>query len=136
MRIMQYTRNITILLLLSFVSLTGFAQEDGAEKLKKMKIGFLTDKLDLTSDEAEKFWPIYNEYMDEKSAIIKKFKKADDDPDAGVKQKKAEANLAEKYNTKFKEVLSDEKVTKLHKAEKEFNKILIEQLKKRQNKEE
>ena len=30
------------------------------EKIKTLKVAFITDELDLSSSEAEKFWPIYN----------------------------------------------------------------------------
>lgn len=30
------------------------------EKIKSLKVAFLTDKLSLTPEEAEKFWPVYN----------------------------------------------------------------------------
>jgi hypothetical protein len=51
---------ITVLLLsLSSV----YAQK--FEKVKALKTAFITDRLDLSSSEAEKFWPIYNQYEKE-----------------------------------------------------------------------
>jgi len=35
--------------------------EENKEKIKAHKIAFITDRLNLTPDEAEKFWPVYNE---------------------------------------------------------------------------
>ena len=32
------------------------------EKIKALKIAFITEELNLTSNEAEKFWPVYNKY--------------------------------------------------------------------------
>ena len=47
------------LLCLSFVA---HSQKDRHERIKALKVPFLTEKLELTPAEAEKFWPIYNSY--------------------------------------------------------------------------
>ncbi|WP_397446167.1 sensor of ECF-type sigma factor [Polaribacter sp. R77954] len=39
------------------------------EKIKALKIAYLTEQLNLTSAEAEKFWPVYNAYNQEQNAI-------------------------------------------------------------------
>src|SRR5436309_956722 len=41
------------------------------EKIKTMKIGFLTERLNLSSEEAKTFWPVYNKYQDELEVIRK-----------------------------------------------------------------
>jgi len=59
-----------IICLAVFTFSFSFAQEEKErirEKIKARKIAFITDKVGLTSKEAETFWPIYNEY-----ATIKK----------------------------------------------------------------
>ena len=45
------------------------AQNPNLEKLNSYKIGFFTKKLNLTSAEAEKFWPVYNEYQKQKNTL-------------------------------------------------------------------
>ena len=58
-------KNIKILTtLLLLFSLMGFTQDDPSkkEKIKALKTAFITTELDLTSAEAEKFWPIYNAF--------------------------------------------------------------------------
>ena len=44
----------------------GFAQggEKMRERIKAQKVAFITDKLNLTPEEATKFWPVYNAYED------------------------------------------------------------------------
>ncbi|WP_340696598.1 sensor of ECF-type sigma factor [Flavobacterium ginsengisoli] len=55
-------------LLLFLTSISFFAQngkiDEKREKIKAFKVSFLTTELELTSTEAEKFWPIYNAYDD------------------------------------------------------------------------
>src|SRR4051812_43224233 len=41
------------------------------EKIKTMKIGFLTERLNLSPEEAKSFWPVYNKYQDEIEVLRK-----------------------------------------------------------------
>jgi len=58
---------LTTIIIMSFSNL--FAQK--FEKVKALKTAFITDRLDLSSDEAEKFWPVYNQYEKELHQLIK-----------------------------------------------------------------
>jgi Skp family chaperone for outer membrane proteins len=53
-------------LLLLLLSLTTFAQDMGkrVERIKALRVAFISDRLDLTTDEAQKFWPIFNQFDD------------------------------------------------------------------------
>jgi membrane-associated HD superfamily phosphohydrolase len=90
------------------------AQPPSNEKMRALVIGYITKELDLTSEEAQKFWPIYNQYETE----IKEARK----------QQKEELDLEEdvlkirrSYKVKFKTAgISEQKVDKLFKAEKKL----------------
>ena len=110
------------------------------EKLNTHKIAFLTDRIDLTEAEAEKFWPIYNVYEEEKKAI--KEDKLVEALNADISEKEAEKALTsimdlrskeleldKKYLGKFRTVLSASKVVKLIKAEREFKAKMVGKLK-------
>ena len=57
-------------LLFLFGYLTMMAQtNDRLERIKAFKVAFITEKLELTTDEAEKFWPIYNQFEDSSNKI-------------------------------------------------------------------
>ena len=43
---------------------------DKEQEIKSQKIAFFTDKIGLTPEEAQTFWPIYNNYWDKKNKII------------------------------------------------------------------
>ena len=55
---------ISCLFLCLTLGFSSFAQEknESREKIKALKIAYLTEQLALTSNEAEKFWPIYNAF--------------------------------------------------------------------------
>ena len=52
----------TLVIIALIFSVTLFAQRPGKEKIKAFKTAFITEKLDLSQTEAQKFWPIYNEF--------------------------------------------------------------------------
>jgi len=45
-----------------FLSTGLMAQERGKERIKAYKTAYITEQLDLSSAEAEVFWPVYNKY--------------------------------------------------------------------------
>lgn len=46
--------------LLTFAGAQG--QEGRRERIKSLKIAYLTERLELSAEEAQQFWPIYNEH--------------------------------------------------------------------------
>ena len=119
-------------------------QADRKEKLKAMKVAFITEKLDLSSDEAQKFWPVYNEYdkareelMKDRKSLMKSCKdesavlsdkEAEELADNFIKHEMDEAKLMQDYHAKFKKVLSPKKLIKLYQAERQFKNHLLKQL--------
>ncbi len=63
-------KNLTIVLFFLTLSFTGLAQErTKRERIKALKIAFITEKLELTQTEAQKFWPIYNAHELERNML-------------------------------------------------------------------
>lgn len=131
-------------MILFLVSFSFFGQngktDEKREKIKAYKVSFLTTELELSSTEAEKFWPIYNTYDDKQYELrhekIKAYmRKLDDDNINSISEKEASALLSQiesadkelyllrvKYNSDIKKVLSAKKILKL----KNLKMILIE----------
>ena len=61
---------VTIALIL-FTLLT-YGQRGNREKIKSLKVAFITERLELTSKEAQQFWPIYNKFEDKRELLRKK----------------------------------------------------------------
>ena len=56
-------KNIIIFICISLfciLSLSAQIRKGSRDKIKMLKISYLTDRLKLTPDEAQKFWPVYN----------------------------------------------------------------------------
>ena len=111
-------------------SLVSVAQDEDGDKnnggrLEALKIGYLTKKLNLSTDEAQKFWPIYNQYMGE---IRKTRFDARQNKEGEIPTEEKLLNIRKKYNGEFNKALSSEKVNTFFKAEKEFGTVLQKEL--------
>ena len=146
---MKTIKKITSIALALLVSGLVFGQPEkgkkpNKEKIKAMKIGYITEKLSLTSDEAQKFWPIYNEFDDKMDAIHKEIRSIhkkgvsiDDMSDAEVEKmvsthtnlRQKELDIQKEYLNKFIAVLPIKKVAKLYKAEQDFKRDLLQKIK-------
>src|SRR4051812_35068347 len=92
------------LVLMAVGFLPAAAQEpDGGARLQALKIAWLTKKLDLSPDEAQRFWPIYNKYTDEIRAI-RQDQKQKNTPEIEVEDKIL--GVRKKYNGEFSKALS------------------------------
>lgn len=97
------------------------AQDDEGKgpggKIEALKIAYLTRKLNLSTDEAQRFWPIYNQYVGE---IRKTRIDARQNKEGELPTEEKILNIRKKYNGEFGKALSSEKVNTFFKAEKEF----------------
>lgn len=97
------------------------------ERMQALKIAFITKALNLTSDEAQKFWPIYNAYDEE----IKKARQANTDDQLKVEENVL--NIRKKYKPDFKKVLNDDaRVNRIFKIDAEFAEEVRKEIKRRQ----
>ena len=98
-------------------------KQPGKEKIKSLYIAFITQELNLTETEAEKFWPIHHQYSEDLLASHK----ADQ---TVLEKEEANLNTKKKYNDKFVKVLGAEKTNLFFKKDNEFRKKMVEKLKK------
>jgi len=109
------------------------------EKMEAHKIAFITSELDLSPEEAQVFWPLYNQYEDEKTEIRKERTRHSnlddlDDDQANelikthLENKSRSLALETKYVEKFKEVLPSKKVLQLMIIERKFKEKVLKDL--------
>ncbi len=122
----------------------GPKHEEKKEKVEAMKIGFITQEMALTPEEAQKFWPVYNQMNNEIEALRKERHLARESakmnfetmPDAEIEKlindemasRQKELDIHKKYVAQFKAVLSIKKVAQLYKAEEGFKRRLLEKI--------
>ncbi len=120
------------------------------QKIRSQKIAFFTEKLALTSEEAEKFWPIYNAYFDAREKLQYRFleetrctdcgcvkvhecafdisKLSDDEIKKLVDDKAKIIDLEKKFHADLSKVFTPRKILTFYNTEHEFQRELIHKL--------
>ncbi|HVB03757.1 MAG TPA: hypothetical protein VNE41_08550 [Chitinophagaceae bacterium] len=147
---------IILAMILSVIGLPeiGFAQQDpqagqdqgqsGLDKVRSLEVAYLSEKMNLTPAEAEKFWPVYNSYIAELQQLINARKQtlhaqgtstdaqaAQALKDEFIFREKALA-IQEKYKNQFLQVLPPRKVAIFYKSRQEFRNKVLNELNRRQ----
>ena len=135
-----------IIIIFFFISAGLFAQPDRHEKIRTLKIAYITQELSLTSAEAEKFWPVYNAH-DSKLNELRKSERRDvasklrdgfdslTDEDANalidrwLRIQSETLKLQQELVVNLRKVLPPKKIIRLRKAEDGFKRRLLERYK-------
>ena len=145
---MKNISKIGVLMLFDFVTNFVVGQNrPGREKIKSLKIAFITERLSLSSEEATVFWPVYNEHekalenlrIKERNDIRGKLRNFDQMSDQQIdglmdeflelEKEKMERNRA--FIKKMSGLISARKTFLLIKAEEDFKRRLLQQIQQR-----
>ncbi len=139
-------KNIIFVLLTTLWAVPSFAQDGGHQKIENAKIGLITNRLNLTPEQSQQFWPVYNEFDDRKRDIRKQMRKLivetntlttpDEKILANIKEtlnlQQKEVDLEREYMNKFLKVINVRQLAELYKAEQMFTQMLIQRLNRKQ----
>lgn len=144
---MKRTAILLILLSLGFVQ--SYAQKGDNKatqnKVQAARIGLITERLNLTPEQAEKFWPLYKEFITKRNSIKAEYNAAKKglNPetateeqrrellDLSIKLKERSLDLERNYSDRMLRVISAQQVMALRKAEDDFRKLVREQIQRR-----
>lgn len=136
-------KTLITLILISLAGAGIYAQDSQArEKIESARIGFITERLDLTPEQAQEFWPLYNEYRQRNQDASRGYRqyKAGVDPESPTEEesrrlvelelelKQHRLDLEKEYSKKMLDVISSQQVASLHKAEQDFRGLLLRRL--------
>ncbi|MGQ1890870.1 hypothetical protein ACT29H_10535 [Thermophagus sp. OGC60D27] len=125
--------------------LSGAAQKNEEEarkdRLKSQKVAYLTEKIGLSAEKAQQFWPLYNEMSekmdklwDQKKKLVNRLyhpkeKLSESEKEAVLDQfvdyHYKKSILQKEYHEKFKKILTIDQIIKLYGAEYEFKKNML-----------
>lgn len=153
---LEMKRTIGIFVLMLTLSIAGFAQngegsnnrkEQFEGRMESMKIAYITEELDLTTEEAQSFWPLFNEYS-AKMKALKEDKKSDRRPmemseaeaekylQDLISYKEDELAIQKEYVAKMKKVIPSKKVAELFILESRFREKMVKRIKDRMGRRE
>ena len=121
-------------------------QQDAKSKLEAARIALITERLGLTPDQAQQFWPIYNEYAEQRRTIQQEFRQARKGLDmenltdeqgrtlvrARMEGKQKQLDLENSYSKRLMNVINSKQLMSLKKAEDDFRAMIIRRLEHRQ----
>ncbi|MGI8893298.1 MAG: hypothetical protein ACR2GN_07530 [Bacteroidia bacterium] len=143
-------KNLIFTLLFIFSGLIAFTQpgekkfEERKEKIEALKVAFITKELNLTTEEAKSFWPVYNKFEEEMHTLRKSRrserremkaeienmgdKEAEQFVNNEIAFRQNELDIIKKYHPQFKQVLPVKKVALLIRAEEDFKRELLRKI--------
>ncbi|MEX1188615.1 MAG: sensor of ECF-type sigma factor [Bacteroidia bacterium] len=135
---------IILLFLLSSLFVNAQKRDNIRERIRAQRVAFITDRLSLTPSEAEKFWPIYNQFTDEFESVRKemnRLRKSTNENLISMSDKEIEkaldddltnqqkiTDLQRKYQKDLKAAISPRKIALLYKAERDFKMRLLKKM--------
>ena len=132
---------IICLLITCSISLQAQDKRDKVrERIESKKIAFLSDKLMLTPEEAQSFWPVYNEFqksMREARPHMRGERSEIDDDSAStmlddmIINEQKTVDLKKVYVGKFKKILGPKKTLLLLRYDRKFKEDMIRNIKDR-----
>lgn len=136
-------KRLRIILLLSLCAFIGMAQsKEALDKIESARIALITERLGLTPEQAEKFWPVYREYSSQREVLRQEFIAARRDYQdrkpteeesqrllqVGLQLKERELALDRIYNDRLITVINNRQLLELRRAEQDFRRMLMERL--------
>ena len=110
-------------------------------QLENAKIAFITNRVSLTHDQAQKFWPLYNEFSARRRELNRNGRLLRRDITEGMTDQQLRDNFAQSFNArqqelnlekeyfeKFQKVISLRQVAQLFQAERDFTKEVIKRV--------
>ena len=89
--------------------------------IEALKVAYLSRELELSPEEAQRFWPLYNQYSREMRSAVT------DDQDILDRDEKV-LNLRKRYRDEFGRVLGPQRVNRMYGAEGRFRQLLLKQI--------
>ena len=106
----------------SFNQLIAQPADKDVEGLEALKIAFLSKQMNLTPDEAQKFWPVYNQYVSE----FRKMRREHTGDELELREKSL--NLVKKYKPEFVKCVGPDKFNRMLKSEGDWRQVVKDEL--------
>lgn len=136
--------SIAALVLISTYHVMG-QNKQAEEKIQSARIALITERLSLTPEQAERFWPLYNEFSQKRQELREEYttekgklnmETATEEQkrallNFGLKLKERNLTLERTYSDRMLSVITSDQILSLRKAEEDFRRMVLEQIQKR-----
>ena len=97
---------------------------EGEQKIKAYYVAYITKELNLTTEEAQRFWPLHNQFDQEIKTINDKTDQTE------IQREEASLNIKKKYQDRFVKILGNNRTDNFFRKDGEFRRRLVERLRK------
>lgn len=97
------------------------------KKIQAMEVAYITKELNLSPEEAEKFWPVFNKYREDVKGVLTNKTISDQ-----LEKQQKVLDLRKKYRTEFTRILAQERANKVFTSEDQFRQMVRREFQKRQ----
>jgi hypothetical protein len=112
------------------------------ERIQRARIAYLSERLNLTPEQAEKFWPVYRELADKRAALRAQMKESQKKEglseqeqkqmvEQNLKVRQQELDLEKQYAQRLLNAITAQQLLDLPKAEMEFRRMVLDQIQQR-----
>jgi len=119
------------------LSIFSYGQTPNRDRVDALRVAFITERLELTPEEAQQFWPVFNKFKEEGKAMRRSYRipksademtptEAENFLDGQIEKVEKQLDFRKKYFVALKEVLPAKKIVQLLEAEKAFKKKLLD----------
>lgn len=129
--------------LIGILQMAAQKEDNHRERIKSLKAAYITDQLDLTSKEAQDFWPIYNLYQKERRKLYHR-EHAEIENLENISEQEAEKMLLEyvkmeqqdyvllrNFYRSLRKIFPAKRIIHLKKVEDDFNHRLLKEYRQR-----
>ncbi len=112
----KFMKALKYIITLTFVVITGLSfgqrpqgQQFDREKYESARVAFITNRLDLKPEQAEKFWPLYNKHNEEKESLMRKMSEINKESEGNISESKAKQLIDRKFDVQKSMLNLDQK---------------------------
>ena len=123
-----------LLLLVGIIPAIAFSQENEptrsgneAKKIQAMEVAYMTKELNLTPEEAQRFWPVFNKYREDVRSALNNRNTTDQ-----LERQQQVLDLRKRYRTEFSRILTQERANRVFSSEDQFRQMVRREFQKRQ----
>jgi Spy/CpxP family protein refolding chaperone len=98
-----------------------------AKKIQAMEVAYMTKELNLTPEEAQRFWPVFNKYRDEMRSVLNNRNTTDQ-----LERQQQALDLRKRYRNEFSRILTQERANRVFSSEDQFRQMVRREFQKRQ----
>ncbi|NJM93443.1 MAG: hypothetical protein HC842_01195 [Cytophagales bacterium] len=119
--------------------------DDPVEKIETAKIALINERLGLNPEQAERFWPLYNEYAKQRQELMREFRTSREGLgerqlseaeskaliERGMRLKERQLDIDRRYGERLNQVITNRQLLELRRAEEDFRNMLLKRLEQR-----